>query len=95
MARPANGPSAHGLFGPHRFGVNRTRLGQTKANEMLQKLLDTDDRDLKNILQVAQEYADHPDLAGKSIPAGDRLMRQLEFAVEEFSRIGMGPDGEA
>lgn len=60
--------------------------GETAATEMLDKLIKLGEKDsvqLLRVFDVALEYKDNPQLRGKSLPAGQRLLMQLEFAYEE------------
>ena len=64
--------------------TNPNRTGQTAANEILERLLALPDGDLRNALGIAVEYADNPAIAGvQAMPAGKRLMIQIEFGLSE------------
>jgi len=56
----------------------------TKANYVLHRLRDLPPETLKTVLDVAIEYADCSELCGHVMPAGNRLLRQLELAMEEL-----------
>jgi hypothetical protein len=67
------------------------RTGQTVANKVLEELLTLPDGDLRNALGIAQEYADHPDVAAKpNMPAGKRLLIQIRFGLQEVNYRGDG-----
>jgi hypothetical protein len=60
-------------------------VGDTQASSLLEQLLALQDGDLRATLGIAQEYQDHPSIAGKTgIPAGNRLMMQLRMALDEL-----------
>jgi hypothetical protein len=71
------------------------KTGQTRANQVLRQLLTLDEGDRVNVLSIAMEYSDHPDINGhKNMPAGKRLLRQLEFGLSEVAQTkGEGGEG--
>lgn len=68
---------------------NRTRQAgdATAANRALDELLELAPNDLQNVLGIAREYSDHPSFRGRSGPAGTRLLRQIEMALEEYRTV--------
>jgi hypothetical protein len=58
--------------------------GMTKANDILDRLSNLSCSTLYVVFDVAKEYADCPEICGKIMPAGNRLMRQLELAMTEL-----------
>jgi hypothetical protein len=60
------------------------KVGATQANRVLDQLLGMGEGDRVNVLSVAREYADSPSVRGMSMPAGTKLIRQLEFALAEL-----------
>lgn len=73
--------------------MRRKRQSDTTANRTIDQLLSYSPTDTCNILSIAREYADHMDLKGQPhMPAGDRLLRQIEFALHEYSALSIqGP----
>lgn len=62
----------------------------TEANRILDTLLSMSDSDLRNTIGIAREYADHPKILGVGIPAGNRLLRQIQWGIEEMQRVQRG-----
>jgi hypothetical protein len=61
--------------------------GHTQANRVLDELLAMNDSDLRNALGIAREYADHPSILGVGIPAGNRLLIQVEHGIKEIKSV--------
>lgn len=60
----------------------------TIAVQTLESLLALDDGKLRNTLGIAIEYADHPSiLNAPSMPAGGRLLRMLQLALDEAKSL--------
>lgn len=67
--------------------MSSSRSGHSIANRLLDQLLALPDGDLRNVLGVAREYTDNPSIAGaKALPAGKRLIQQIEFGLNEIGR---------
>lgn len=61
--------------------------GHTDANCMLKTLLRVQEQSeatLTTVLEIALEHSDAPELQAKSLPAGRRLLRQLQMACAEL-----------
>jgi hypothetical protein len=68
-------------------------LGHTEANKVLERLLALPDGDLRNALGIAREYYDNSAVAGvQGLPAGKRLMIQIEFGLQEMEAVRKAPD---
>lgn len=61
------------------------KIPKTTANRMLLDLISLHDTgDLHNVLEAALQYADQVSALNQPhMPAGDRLLRQLELAMDE------------